>query len=352
LNSKSQKSAKHLFPFIWSKQDYPEKNGLKVFTTFACGGGSTMGYKLAGFDVIAANDIDPQMAKIYKHNHNPKYFFEAPIKDLLTQDLPEELHNIDILDGSPPCSVFSMTGSREKAWQKDKHFREGQAKQVLDDLFFDFIELAIKVQPKVIVAENVKGMLIGKAKWYTREVFRRLDEAGYNCQVFLLNAAFMGVPQRRERVFFIASRKDLEMPVLQLGFNEELISYGQVKEYSGRKLNKSKLQYRRWQAREITDYNLGDVTKRVEQKQTNFSTILAHKNRVCNTIVSGSDYIKFHKPEFLSVKELEQIGTFPNDYDYSDIDAKYLIGMSVPPVMMAQVANQIAIQLFNKKGIA
>ena len=74
-------------------------------TTFACGGGSTMGYKLAGYDVVAANDIDPQMAKVYKANHNPKQFFLCGIKELLERnDLPQ----VDVLDGSPPCSVFSM----------------------------------------------------------------------------------------------------------------------------------------------------------------------------------------------------------------------------------------------------
>jgi DNA (cytosine-5)-methyltransferase 1 len=52
----------------------------------------------------------------------------------------KELFDIDILDGSPPCSSFSMSGSREKAWGKNKKFREGQANQVLDDLFFHFIQ--------------------------------------------------------------------------------------------------------------------------------------------------------------------------------------------------------------------
>ena len=52
--------------------DYPQKNGLKVFSCFACGGGSTMGYKLAGFDVIGHNDIDPRMIELYQLNHHPK----------------------------------------------------------------------------------------------------------------------------------------------------------------------------------------------------------------------------------------------------------------------------------------
>lgn len=80
------------------------------------------------------------------------------------KDYPKELYNLDILDGSPPCSTFSLAGEREKNWGKSKKFREGQAYQVLDDLFFEFIKLAEKLKPKIIVAENVKGILMGNAK--------------------------------------------------------------------------------------------------------------------------------------------------------------------------------------------
>lgn len=211
----------HKFPFEWSlKRDVPAKgidyHGAKVFTTFSCGGGSTMGYKLAGYNVIAANDIDKRMRDVYLLNHKPKYYILGGVGDLIAQDLPDELNEIDILDGSPPCSVFSMTGLREKGWQVDKTFKEGQAKQILDDLFFQFIDLAEKVKPKIIVAENVKGMLSGNARWYTREVVRRLDKLGYTTQVFLFNSARMGVPQKRERVFFVSTRKEYKLPKLSM----------------------------------------------------------------------------------------------------------------------------------------
>ncbi len=86
-----------------------------------------MGYKLAGFDVVGCLDIDHRMMEIYKKNHNPKYAYEEGIQTFkLRDDLPEELYNLDILDGSPPCSTFTMTGDREKSWGVKKHFREGQ----------------------------------------------------------------------------------------------------------------------------------------------------------------------------------------------------------------------------------
>jgi DNA (cytosine-5)-methyltransferase 1 len=165
------------------------QNGIKVMSTFACGGGSSMGYKRAGCEIVAANDIDPEMAWHYKRNLNPPNYFLCPIRDLLTKDLPSELFNLDILDGSPPCSTFSMAGSREEAWGKDKHFREGQAKQVLSDLFFDYLDLVERLKPRVAIAENVKGMILGNAKGYTKMVMARFREIGYRPQLFLLNGA-------------------------------------------------------------------------------------------------------------------------------------------------------------------
>ena len=186
------------------------------------------------------------MIEAYKANHNPKYAYLEPIQTFkLRTDLPDELYNLDILDGSPPCSSFSMAGNREKDWGKDKVFREGQAMQVLDTLFFDFIDLAKKLQPKVVVAENVKGLLLGEAKEYVRKIYREFDLAGYYVQHFLLDGSKMGVPQKRERVFFIAFRKDLAEPFLkqvnlfevqpeiQIKFNEPEITYKEIRQTEG-----------------------------------------------------------------------------------------------------------------------
>src|SRR5690606_11009646 len=100
--------------YNWTLKDAVfSKDKGKVFSCFACGGGSTMGYKLAGFDVIGANDIDPKMAEVYTTNHNHKYYFLESIVDFANRkSFPNELYNLDILDGSPPCSSFSMAGAR------------------------------------------------------------------------------------------------------------------------------------------------------------------------------------------------------------------------------------------------
>ena len=299
------------FKYRWYIKDgYPAKeiykHNLKVFGAFICGGGSTMGYKLAGYNHLGGIEIDKQITPIYKKNHNPKYLFVEDIRTFRKrQDLPSELFDLDILDGSPPCSVFSTAGKREEGWGIEKIFREGQSKQSLDDLFFEYIELAKKLKPKIVVAENVKGMLIGNAKIYCKKIKEAFIEADYEVQLFLLNAATMGVPQKRERVFFIARRKDLKLPELKLSFNEEPILFKELQKDIGKPLDKDTLYYKRWLKRIKSDKDFCDICIRTEtSKRTNFSTKIIHDERVPFTIVSGGNYIKYDKPEFLAKNEL------------------------------------------------
>ena len=80
-----------------------------------------MGYKLAGYTVLGNCEIDPKMAAVYKANHHPKYSFEMDIREFNElKEYPEELQHLDILDGSPPCSTFSLAGERQKSWNKEK----------------------------------------------------------------------------------------------------------------------------------------------------------------------------------------------------------------------------------------
>jgi len=353
---------KHNFPYKWTLKDaiFTKDKG-KVFSCFACGGGSTMGYKLAGFDVLGCNEIDPKMIEAYKANHNPKYAYLEPIQTFkLRYDLPKELYELDILDGSPPCSSFSVSGNREKDWGKQKKFREGQAKQILDNLFFDFIDLAKKLQPKVVIAENVKGLLLGKAKNYVRQIYREFDLAGYYVQHWLLDSSKMGVPQRRERVFFIALRKDLAKnflkqidlftiaPELKLEFNEPKIKFSEIENLFGenKKLqDRLKPNFEYCIKNKIKDF--ARYNEYTQGKRANFNWRLVFNDSVADTITSGSKLIK-EDATYMNKSELCQIGSYPLDYNFNSNLFDYLIGMSVPPVMTAQIAKQIYEQWLSK----
>ena len=248
------------------------------------------------------------------------------------------------------CSTFSMAGGREKYWGKEKHFREGQAKQVLDDLFFEFIKVAELLKPKVIVAENVRGLIGGNAKGYVNMIFKRLDEIGYDTQLFLLNAATMGVPQKRERVFFIARRKDLKLPKIKLEFHEKPIVYGEFASDEYRPLNKDSKAYARWLRRSPEDDSLGDTVLRTEGgKVSGFTVAYIKKERVCPTLTASSDkFIRFDVPGYVCDRDLVTCQSFPQDYDFNGNDPGYVCGMSVPPLMMRGVAREVYNQLLSK----
>lgn len=337
-------------PWKLSDLNSIRSNGLKVFSCFHCGGGSTMGYKLAGFDVLGGVDIDRDMVKLYRKNHNPKLSYQMGIQRfnrIPDHLLPKELFELDVLDGSPPCSSFSMSGAREKKWGKESKFREGQAVQVLDDLFFHFIDTAKRLQPKVVVAENVKGMLAGNARFYVKKIFKHFSEAGYDCQLFLLNAASMGVPQKRERVFFIGRRQNLELPSINLNFSEKPIPFAEATHDLPEDGNQSKqLQKNLWESVKV-----GESFSKAHPKGSFFNAIKIDPNQPVNTFAAagGSGGLYHHQVyRKLNRSEITRIQTFPDDYDFLNISPQYLCGMSVPPFMMQRIADQIFEQWLSK----
>lgn len=339
----------HRFPWKWWLKDLDTvpKNGKTVFSCFSCGGGSSMGYKLAGFDVIGNCEIDRSIAKIYEENLHPRYQYTMDIRDFLmipNEDLPDELFNLDVLDGSPPCSAFSMSGDREKAWNTEKAFHEGQALQRLDDLFFRFIDAAKKLRPKIVIAENVTGLIVGNAKGYVNEVFKSFDDAGYSTQLFHLNAARMGVPQIRQRAFFVSRRNDLNLPQIKLEFHEPPILFGEVRDEHGVPLQGQKIR-RYIKYIQPNDRSIADTLQREIGEKILFNGKISWDNRVADTLtaqcisIRGCDKLLYSNRDYINVQ------TFPQDYNFMGRRVRYICGMSVPPVMMAHLASAVYEQL-------
>ena len=324
-------------------EDYPkEKNGLKVFSCFACGGGSTMGYKLAGCDVIGCCEIDPKMNNVYVQNHHPKYNFLMDIRkfnETPNEELPEELFDLDILDGSPPCTTFSMAGKREESWGKKKKFREGQAEQTLDDLSFVFIDTIAKLRPKVVIMENVEGLLLGNAFEYVREMHRKFKEIGYNVMHQLLKGEQMGVPQTRHRVFFIATRLDFDFENLDLNFNYAPISYENIACELGKE--PSEYQKRLLDNAVHTDFRMSDIKERIDGNCVGFTDLIVWKDKVLPTITANGKIFNADDKKHVSDKELIFGQTFPQDYNFLNNKVRYICGMSVPPIMIKQIVNRL-----------
>ena len=268
----------------WTFADYPtQKNGLTVFICFACGGGSTMGYKLAGCDVLGCCEIDPKMNEIYIKNHHPKYNFLMDIRkfnETPDEELPEELFDLDILDGSPPCTTFSMAGDREESWGKKKKFREGQAEQTL------------------------------------------------------------------HRVFFIALRDDIQVDLkrLDMSFNYEPIPYGVIKEGRGRPVNEETQTYRVLCQATPADLRVADVFKRIGEKERCFNSKIAWEENVLQTLTANLEYNRGVEKERITELDIIHAQTFPEDYDFMSggwNDVAYICGMSVPPIMIKRIVTRL-----------
>lgn len=330
----------------WGFADYPEKNGIKVFSCFACGGGSTMGYKLAGCEVLGCCEIDEMMNKIYVNNHHPKYNFLMDIRDFNktpNEELPDELFHLDILDGSPPCTTFSMSGDREKNWGKKKKFREGQAKQTLDDLSFIFINTARKLQPKMVVMENVEGLILGEAWSYVQRIYNEFKSAGYDLKHYLCKGEEMGIPQTRHRVFFIAARKDLRFDYnkLDMFFNYEPVTYSQIKTSTGKKIPKESPYFDIIQQASSDDGSIADTKERIGQKRSSFNNKYAKEDKILCTMRAQNGIIDIKEKAYISNSTIINAQTFPQDYNFNGGNIPYVCGMSVPPVMMKRIVERI-----------
>lgn len=332
----------------WSFSDYPEqKNGIKVFSCFAGGGGSTMGYKLAGCDVLGCVEIDKKMNAIYVKNHNPKYNYLMDIREFNALDnLPIELYNLDILDGSPPCTTFSVSGDREASWGIKKVFREGQVEQTLDDLSFVFIDTVAKLRPKIVIMENVEGLFRGAAFKYVKQINSKFDDVGYFVRHWLLKGEFMGVPQARHRSIFVAVRKDISFNLkdLNMDFNYAPITYGDIKFGEGKKVNPKTMAFNLLLNAKEGDSCLADVRRRIDGKWTGFNDLIFWESKIPFTITASVSIFDKKDMRHISKESVVRIQTFPSDFDFindSLSNVVYVCGMSVPPIMIRRIVERL-----------
>ena len=281
--------------------DYPkEKNGLKVFSCFACGGGSTMGYKLAGCDVIGCVEIDPN----------------------------------------------SIAGDREEGWGKKKKFREGQAEQTLDDLSFVFIETVAKLKPKVVIMENVEGLLLGNAWKYVQQIYKHFKEVGYTVKHWLLKGEEMGVPQTRHRVFFVAINNNIsfDLSSVNMAFNYEPITYGEIKDGIGEKMKEDSILYGWLCKANKEDKKLGDTVLRYGEKEKFFNERICWEHNIVQTVASSGGMYRGTEKTRVSCEDIINAQTFPKDYDFINRtrnNVQYICGMSVPPIMIKRIVTRL-----------
>lgn len=187
-------------------------NGLNVVSTFAGCGGSSLGYRMAGFRVLWANEFVEAARDCYRANMSPGTIVDnRDIREIQPEEILKriglKIGELDLLDGSPPCASFSTAGKRQKDWGKAKKYSDRV--QRTDDLFWEFVRILRGLKPRVFVAENVSGLVKGVAKGYFLEILKELKDSGYRVKCKILDAQWLGVPQARQRTIFVGVREDL-----------------------------------------------------------------------------------------------------------------------------------------------
>ncbi|HEM4728866.1 TPA: DNA (cytosine-5-)-methyltransferase [Streptococcus suis] len=320
---------------------------LKVASLFSGGGGTDIGF-VGGFDflgkyysknqikIVYANDIEDSANKMFEKN-----FGIVPdnrsIREVDSKDIPP----FDILTGGFPCQSFSVSAQNPK--------RLG-IKDEKGTLFFEMVRILKDHQPKAFFAENVKGILSANKKEAFPLIIQEFEKAGYNVSYKLCVATKYGVPQKRERVFIVGIRKDLdfrfEFPeeplrniedyipiktILQHEIEEryyfsEKAVQGMLNSKSGKKMNKGRAQ---------------DI-----EKPSN--TVSSHLAKVS---LNSTDPVLLENGRYrrYTPREVARIQSFPEDYELIGSEsAQYrMLGNAIPPVMMWYVAKKMVEDLQN-----
>lgn len=358
-------------------------NGFTAASTFSGCGGSSTGYRMAGFKILWASEFIDAARDSYKANAAPYTIVDGrDIREVQPEDIlkatglkPGEL---DLFDGSPPCASFSTAGKREAGWGKVKKYSDKE--QRTDDLFFEFTRMIRGIQPKTFVAENVSGLIKGTAKGYFLEILKELKACGYRVSCKVLDAQWLGVPQARQRTIFVGVREDLGLDPV----HPRPLAY----RYSVRDAlpwivncssNSSHVQT--WVGSDrpsptvtatipskslsieaetdISRYAIGaewDNLKPGEQSDKYFNLVRTDPDKPSPTVCgshgnsSTAGITHPHEKRKFTIAELKRICGFPDDFILKGTYAQQWerCGRAVPPVMMSHIAATVRDEILRK----
>ena len=378
------------------------KNLFTVISTFAGGGGSSTGYRLAGGKVLAINEFVEEAIKTYSVNFPDTKIIPGDIKKLSGKDFLEtsglKESELDIFDGSPPCSAFSVSSSSKgKNWKGAvvdtrksyfdddgemihegsieihsgiKSYSDGKTVEAIEDLFNEFIRIAKDIKPKVIIAENVKGLTMESARGKLAEFINGFERIGYVTTYRVLNAAEYGVPQSRQRTFFVCVREDVadSVGINMLNLNSICFPDPSTPKRSGKyhkdvSIEKAigDLVNDPEEVKELLDVVENGFLKKfvallpknpskiLKPEETCFNLKRPARHLPCPTLTQtgqqkgASGVIHYNEDRKLTIKEMKRIMSLPDDYELTgtfDQQAER-IGRMVAPLMMYALADHV-----------
>ena len=366
---------------------------------FAGAGGMSLGFEQAGFDVVAAVEIDPVHCAIHKFNFPNTVVIPRSVADLSGEEI-RLLANlgdrkIDCVFGGPPCQGFSLIGQR-----------------VLDDprngLIKDFVRLVTELDAETFVFENVKGLTLGKHSAFLDELVAKFDESGYSVRLpwRVLDAAMYGVPQHRQRLILFGAKKNTELPEyplaitnpadgtrnilgLPIGPNckdaigdlpdvdrfEKLIESDSIKTKAFKKPSQYAAEMRcltedPWHFGYVRNWDASFLTSSARTIHTAISRLRFMETKqgsaepisrffklspvgLCNTLRAGTDGsrgaftsprpIHFNYSRCITVREMARLHGFPDWFRFHSTKwhGGRQVGNAVPPPMARKIAGQV-----------
>lgn len=325
---------------------------------FVGAGGLDLGFRQAGFKLLAASDFEPEAEATHQLNWPDVPFILEDIRKLTVDRISEATRGRrpDVVIGGPPCQGFSTLGSRLSADPRN-------------DLVDAFIRIIDGLRPQAVVIENVRAIATEYNGRYRDYIISRLRDIGYQVHFSVLNAADYGVPQLRRRAFFVAFAD----PRVQYKFPEPTHGEGRLPyETVGKAimdlarrggsvpnhlmLNHSEKVVARYKLikeggmlppaaelpKEIRRENFGSTYKRLHRKAPSL------------TIVPGNNALPIHPTQHRSLtpREAARIQTFPDDYIFTGDRRRQciLVGNAVPPLLAKVIAHSIWERILPLKG--
>lgn len=346
-----------------------------------CGGISQGFYNTGKVEVIGAIDFDKAACETYKHNFNNAKVINGDINEISVEETG--FTNIDIIVGGPPCQGFSGLNRWNKQLEDDPR----------NKLFFQYLRFVSELKPKAVLIENVRQILTSKNGFAKHNICEILEKMGYSVKYAVLNAADFGVPQNRQRAFFVGIRKEFgefdfnNMPkfyqnkvtvgeaisdIIEIeeqaksdlnGYNYilgEAKSDYQRKMRTGNTLNNHLIYYPTESVQSKMKYvSEGENWKSVpedmfkskrENRHSNYLRRLDSNNQSI-TIDTGHN-VYFH-PKFNrvpTIRESARIQSFPDDFFFTGNKGQQFkqVGNAVPPLLAEALAKAIMEVLDNE----
>jgi len=304
-----------------------------VISTFAGCGGSSLGYRLAGYRELLALDYAKWPVATFRKNFPEVPMWHRDITEVTAQEILEfcgiASGELDVLDGSPPCQGFSMAGNRN-------------VNDSRNDLFKEYVRLIEGLRPKVFVMENVPGMIQGSMQGRFIEIMKALKATGYKVKCKLMNTANYGVPQARRRLIWIGVRDDIGA---ESSFPAHTGNITTVREaFTG--LTSNDLTGTAISSPELLQ-NVGLIRQGHGADEvcggSYFNTIRLAWNRPAQTIIKTKNLLHPEEPRYLSIAECKRIASFPDEFEFlgSHTKAWGQVGNAVMPKFMQAIASHI-----------